>query len=112
MRTREDEWAPSLGTRATPTRSGMRAVGSFVPGLTAKAFAKHGFTAAGLAAQWSAIVGPELAAYTLPEKLRWPPRAAAGGAGGRTARRSRARRLVMIHPLLTVPSLLPHLRPL
>ena len=62
-------------------RSGMRAVGSFVPNLTAKAFAKYGFSIAGLAGQWGVIVGRELAAYTQPQQLRW--RRAPGGAAVR-----------------------------
>lgn len=49
-----------------------RAVGTFVPGLTRKAFEKYGFSAATLLTDWAAIVGAELAAYTLPERLKWP----------------------------------------
>src|SRR5262245_25224638 len=51
---------------------GVKAVGSFVPGLTRKAFGKYGFSAAPLATDWPTIVGPELAAYTAPERLKWP----------------------------------------
>jgi hypothetical protein len=49
-----------------------RAVGSFVPGLTKKAFEKYGFSAATLITDWPAIVGRDLASHTAPEKLRWP----------------------------------------
>jgi hypothetical protein len=49
-----------------------RAVGSFVPKLTRKAFEKYGFSAATLLTDWSAIVGKELAAFTAPERLKWP----------------------------------------
>ncbi len=49
-----------------------RAVGSFVPGLTRKAFEKYGFSAATLITDWAAIVGHELARQTSPEKLKWP----------------------------------------
>lgn len=49
-----------------------RAVGSFVPTLTKKAFEKFGFSAAALITDWPAIVGRELATYTAPEKIRWP----------------------------------------
>lgn len=49
-----------------------RAVGSFVPSLTKKAFEKYGFSAAALITDWPAIVGRDLAGYTAPEKLRWP----------------------------------------
>jgi hypothetical protein len=51
---------------------GVKAVGSFVPGLTRKAFEKYGFSAATLITDWAAIVGPELATYTAPDRLKWP----------------------------------------
>lgn len=51
---------------------GVRAVGSFVPGLTRKAFEKYGFSAATLITDWPAIVGRALAAVTAPERLKWP----------------------------------------
>jgi hypothetical protein len=51
---------------------GVKAVGSFVPGLTRKAFEKYGFSAATLITDWTAIAGRELAAYTAPERLKWP----------------------------------------
>lgn len=51
---------------------GLKAVGSFVPQLTRKAFQKYGFSAASLITDWTAIVGPEMAAYTAPERLKWP----------------------------------------
>ena len=49
-----------------------RAVGSFVPKLTRKAFEKYGFSAASLLTDWAAIVGKDLAAFTSPERLKWP----------------------------------------
>lgn len=51
---------------------GVKAVGSFVPGLTRKAFEKYGFSAATLITDWPTIAGRELAAYTAPERLKWP----------------------------------------
>ncbi len=51
---------------------GIKAVGSFVPTLTRKAFEKYGFSAAALITDWPAIAGRELAAYTAPERLKWP----------------------------------------
>jgi hypothetical protein len=65
-----------------------RTVGSLVPGLTKKAFEKHGFSAAALITDWATIVGHELAAATSPDKLKWPKGIAAyeeveGGAAGR-----------------------------
>jgi hypothetical protein len=49
-----------------------RAVGSFVPKLTQKAFEKYGFSAATLLTDWTSIVGGDLASYTAPERLKWP----------------------------------------
>lgn len=50
----------------------VKAVGSFVPTLTKKAFEKFGFSTATLITDWTRIAGAELAAYTLPDKLKWP----------------------------------------
>ena len=52
--------------------SGVKAVGSFLPALTRKAFEKYGFSTAALLTDWVAIAGRELAAYTAPERLTWP----------------------------------------
>ena len=52
-----------------------QSVGSFVPQLTRTAMEKFGFPAAAILTDWPAIVGAELAAYTAPERLRWPKRA-------------------------------------
>jgi hypothetical protein len=54
---------------------GVKAVGSFVPRLTRKAFERYGFSAAALITDWAAIAGRELAAFTAPERLKWPRRA-------------------------------------
>src|SRR5262245_17644440 len=51
---------------------GVKAVGSVLPGLTRQAFAKFGFSTATLITDWPAIAGSELAAYTAPERLKWP----------------------------------------
>src|ERR1700704_2755257 len=51
---------------------GVKAVGSFVPGLTRKAFEKYGFSTASLVTDWATIVGRGLAASTAPERLKWP----------------------------------------
>jgi hypothetical protein len=53
---------------------GIKAVGSFLPGLTRKAFEKYGFSTASLVTDWPAIAGTELAAYTAPDRLKWPRR--------------------------------------
>lgn len=52
--------------------TGARAVGAFVPKLTHKAFEKYGFAAATLILEWATIVGRDVAAYTAPERLKWP----------------------------------------
>jgi hypothetical protein len=57
-----------------PRASSARAVGSFVPRLTRKAFEKYGFSCATLLTDWAAIVGGEIASYTQPERLKWARR--------------------------------------
>jgi len=49
-----------------------KTVGSFVPKLTQKAFEKYGFSTVALLTDWAAIAGKELAAYTRPERIKWP----------------------------------------
>jgi hypothetical protein len=49
-----------------------KAVGSFLPRLTRNAFAKYGFSTATLITDWAAIIGNSIAAYTVPERLKWP----------------------------------------
>lgn len=70
------------GTRQPPPRSAMairpgqphsaRAVSSYVPRLTRKAFEKYGFASAALLTDWASIVGHDIASFTAPERLRWP----------------------------------------
>ena len=50
----------------------VKAVGSFVPSLTRKAFEKFGFSTATLITDWARIAGAELAQYTMPDRLKWP----------------------------------------
>jgi len=78
--------AKSLGSTApspaplAPLRkpqAGARAVGSFVPRLTRQAFEKFGFSAATLITDWVTIVGADIAAWTAPERLKWPKPVAA-----------------------------------
>jgi hypothetical protein len=67
--------APSpRGTIAFPGRSqyvSAKAVGSFLPALTTKAFERYGFSTVSLITDWAAIVGRELAASTTPERVKW-----------------------------------------
>jgi hypothetical protein len=64
--------AIGLSKRRTSPLYGVKAVGSFLPALTRKAFEKYGFSAAALVTDWVRIVGRELAASTAPERLKWP----------------------------------------
>ncbi len=50
----------------------FRVVGAFVAKATSKAREKHGLHAAEIVINWPAIVGPDLAAYTAPRRIRWP----------------------------------------
>jgi hypothetical protein len=68
----------------------VKAVGSFVPQLTRKAFEKFGFSAATLIMDWPAIVGGDVAHYTQPERLKWPRIAEEAGAEGTVPQKSRA----------------------
>jgi hypothetical protein len=52
--------------------TGAKAVGSFIPALTAPAFRKFGFSAATLVTDWQAIAGRELASFSSPQRLVWP----------------------------------------
>lgn len=69
--------AEQMTNLRAPT-GGPKAVGSLVPRVTRKAFEKFGFGAAELVSQWRSVVGADLAAFTAPERLRWPRPAAAG----------------------------------
>jgi hypothetical protein len=64
--------AVSFARKRPNAMFGVKAVGSFLPGLTRKAFEKHGFSAATLITDWPTVVGRELAAVTAPERLKWP----------------------------------------
>lgn len=49
-----------------------KAVGSWVPKLTQKAFEKYGFSTATLLTEWTAIAGEQLASASVPERVKWP----------------------------------------
>jgi len=59
-----------------------KSVGEFVPALMKPAFEKYGFPAAAILTDWAAIAGTELAAFTAPERLKWPRKASSGTDGG------------------------------
>lgn len=68
---------PSKGWIPSPRQP--KCVGEFLPRLMKPAFEKYGFSASVILTGWDALVGPDLAAYTLPERLKWPPRSREGG---------------------------------
>jgi hypothetical protein len=68
---RDAAWTPAKsGWRPNGVRA--RGVGEFIPALMRPAFEKYGFSSASILTDWAALAGPELAAYTLPERLKWP----------------------------------------
>jgi hypothetical protein len=72
--------AGTAGKARTPLAApvfGARAVGAFLPKVTGKVFEKYGFSAAAVLTDWPAIVGADLASYTVPERLTWPRKRAA-----------------------------------
>jgi hypothetical protein len=82
---------------ARRTGLNVKAVGSFLPGLTARAFEKFGFSTAQLVMDWPTIVGKEVALLSVPERLKWPPRPErdAGGAAAEPERQRRGATLVL-----------------
>ena len=88
-------------SRSASGRVPARAVGSFVPELTKKAFQKYGFSTAALLTDWAVIVGAELARHTRPERLNWPQRTedfAADADNGTTTRRAGAKLTLRVEP--------------
>lgn len=65
---REQRFAAPPVARVAP----VKAVGTFVPALTRKAFEKFGFSTATLLTDWAQIAGADLAGYTTPDRLKWP----------------------------------------
>jgi hypothetical protein len=57
----------------------LRAIGAALPQLTRRALGRRGFAEGGLALDWSAIVGEDVAANTLPLKIAYPRGERAGG---------------------------------
>ena len=57
-----------------PTRSQARPLGALLHKTLREAFARQGFASAEIVTRWPAIVGPEIAAHSEPEKIQWPRR--------------------------------------
>jgi len=53
-------------------RHGLRALAAALPAIAGKALGRRGFAEAGIITDWAAIVGPVLAAESLPVKLSFP----------------------------------------
>ena len=88
---------------APDTRKGRgsfaKAVGSFVPKIATKAFEKYGFHTAEIMTQWSRIAGPEFAAFTKPERMRWPRvQNSSTAAGAATEQRPGATLHLLVEP--------------
>lgn len=66
-----------------------KAVGSFLPQLTRKAFEKFGFSTAALITDWAVIAGADVARYSEPERLKWPRLAGEASAEGVVEQRGR-----------------------
>lgn len=73
-------------------RPGAKAIGSYVPGVAKAAFEAHGFPGAAIVAEWPAIAGADMAAYTAPERLIWPRRQPEGLRQDQTAAPQRGQR--------------------
>src|SRR5262245_56173906 len=87
--------AIALSKRRSSPLYGRKAIGSFLPALTRKAFEKYGFSAAALVTDWGTIVGRELAASTAPERLKWPRAPAPTEADGNPSQGRRGATLVL-----------------
>jgi len=60
-------------------RNSMVPVGDPVGRLTRPVFGRHGFAGGALVMDWPVIVGSALAAYTLPQRIQFPPGERSGG---------------------------------
>ncbi|MGI9411598.1 MAG: DUF721 domain-containing protein [Hyphomicrobiaceae bacterium] len=91
--------AGALGHNRTASgRIPAKAVGSFIPELTKKAFQKYGFSTAALLTDWPTIVGAELARHTRPERLNWPRRAELDDETNSGTRRTGAKVILRVEP--------------
>jgi hypothetical protein len=77
---------PAISTMRGPAYLAVKAVGTFVPKLTQKAFEKYGFSTATLLTDWVRIVGHDLGRDTRPERLKWPRSPSGDSAGADTGR--------------------------
>jgi hypothetical protein len=71
--------------RVKPLAMGAKSLGALAPRVTKAAFKAHGFPVAALISDWPTIAGPDLARFTQPERLVWPPNNADARQNGRGA---------------------------
>lgn len=67
-----------------------------MPRLTRKVFEKFGFSAASLITDWERIAGADVAAWSQPERLRWPRQV--GEQSDAESRRAAATLLLRVDP--------------
>ena len=75
-----------------------RAVGAMLPKITRKVFEKFGFSTATLLTDWAIIVGADLAAFTAPERLKWPRGYEGAATGEAEAGRPGATLMLRVEP--------------
>ncbi len=64
---------------SAPRKGGVRHLARLLPPLTRAVLGKRGFAEGGIVADWPDIVGPDLAAQSLPERLAFLPGTRADG---------------------------------
>lgn len=64
----------------TPRFPGAKSLNDFLPAIARPAFERFGFSSAEILTNWPAYAGADIAAYTMPERLKWPRGGEAGGA--------------------------------
>lgn len=66
--------------KRAPRRGGAaRTVGQQIGGLTKRAFGRRGFSTSEIVAEWPRVVGDNLAALSLPERITYPRNKRSGG---------------------------------
>ena len=65
--------------RSSRRAGGPRPLAASLGGLAKRALGRRGFAEAGLITGWSAVIGPELAAASQPDRLSFPPGKREGG---------------------------------
>lgn len=75
-----------------------RAAGAYVPKIAAKAFEKFGFHTAEIMMQWPTIVGKDIAAWTQPDRIRWPRPPGGAEAGAEETHRPGGTLVLRVEP--------------